>query len=71
MADVLAIAGLEGLEVQAGTEDMPDAYRHVPVAEEELALNIVGVWDPKAKAMRYQVLYGHVFGKAAAVINFH
>ena len=32
---------------------------------------MVAVWDPKGQRCLYQTVYGHVFGKAAAVINFH
>jgi hypothetical protein len=36
-----------------------------------LAQNIVAVWDPSTGEPRYQEIFGHVFGKSAAVINFH
>ena len=60
-----------GAVVETGTEDMPDAYRFVPAAPEELRCNIVGVFDPVRKVHLYQEVFGHVFGRSAAVINFH
>ena len=60
-----------GAAVKSGTEDMPDAYRYVPAHPAEEPFNIVSVWDPVAQGPRFQVVYGHVFGRAAAVINFH
>jgi hypothetical protein len=50
---------------------MPDAYRFVPIAPAELSQNIVAVWDPVSGQPMFQEIYGHVFGKSAAVINFH
>jgi hypothetical protein len=56
---------------ETGTEDMPDAYRFVPIRPDELAQNIVAVWDPETGKPMFQEIYGHVFGKSAAVVNFH
>jgi hypothetical protein len=70
----LRVPGPEGprpLEAETGTEDMPDAYRFVPIKPSELAQNVVAVWDPATGEPRYQEIFGHVFGKSAAVINFH
>jgi hypothetical protein len=50
---------------------MPDAYRFVPIRPDELAQNIVAVWDPDTGQPMFQEIYGHVFGKSAAVVNFH
>ena len=58
-------------QAETGTEDMPDAYRFVPIAPAELAQNVIAVWDPKTGLPMFQEIYGHVFGKSAAVINFH
>jgi hypothetical protein len=59
------------LTAETGTEDMPDAYRFVPIVPEELSQNVVAVWDPQTGQPMFQEIYGHVFGKSAAVINFH
>ena len=56
---------------ETGTEDMPDAYRFVPIRPAELSQNIVAVWDPDTGQPMFQEIYGHVFGKSAAVVNFH
>ena len=62
---------IPGATMETGTEDMPDAYRFVPAAPEELRCNVVGVYDPVRRCHLYQEVYGHVFGRSAAVINFH
>ncbi len=58
-------------DAETGTEDMPDAYRFVPIMPAELSQNIVAVWEPSTNRPLFQEIYGHVFGKSAAVINFH
>ena len=63
--------GLGGVGVRTGTEDMPDAYRYVPCHPEEAPFNVVAVWDHQLGQARYQVVHGHVFGRGAAVVNFH
>jgi hypothetical protein len=57
--------------VETGGEDLPDAYRWVPNAEEDHSVNVVGMWDSRVQMWVYQVVYGQVFGKAAAVVSFH
>ncbi len=60
----LRVPGPEGprqLEAETGTEDMPDAYRFVPIKPSELAQNVVVVWDPTAGEPRYQDLFGIVW----------
>ena len=59
------------LRAETGTEDMPDAYRFVPIAPEELAQNVIAFWDTLTDQPMFQDIYGHVFGKPAAVLNFH
>ena len=66
VADALAQQTLE-----TGGEDMPDAYRWVPAHPGEGALNVVATWCPASRAWVFQEMYGQVFGRAAAVINFH
>ena len=70
-SQALEAIGLRGCGVATGTEDMPDAYRFVPCHPDENAFNVVSVWEVDAREPRFQVMYGHVFGRAAAVINFH
>ena len=59
------------LRAETGTEDMPDAYRFVPIVPAELSQNIVAVWGPESGQPVFQEIFGHVFGKSAAIINFH
>ena len=62
---------MEQERLETGGEDLPDAYRWIPAAPTEGALNIVSVYDPEAGECRFQEVYGQVFGKAGAVVNFH
>ena len=50
---------------------MPEAYRWVPADPREGALNVIGTWSVDESCWLYQEMYGQVFGRAAAVINFH
>ncbi len=53
----LATAGAArwgALTAETGTEDMPDAYRFAPIGPEELAQNIVAVWDPRTGQAMFQ-----------------
>ena len=62
---------LQGHRAETGGEDMPDAYRWVPADPKEAHLNVVAVYDCDAKEWVFQVMHGQVFGRAAAVVNFH
>ncbi len=68
-------AGVEDLvaadHLETGGEDMPDAYRGVPCAPEDLAYNIVAVKPPDSESVLYQVMYGLMFGYSSAVKNFN
>ena len=59
---------VDELIIMSGSDDLKDAYRRVPVAADQLRLNVVGVHTPDG--WQYQVLYGHQFGMASAVLNF-
>ena len=69
---------IKKLTYQTGGEDMPDAYRWSPVRDEDHNVNIVGMFSPDADvlpdpsyAWLFQILWGHVFGLMAAVLNFN
>ena len=64
-------AVLEGLEVETGGEDLPDAFRWVPNAEEDNDVNIHGMHHEERGQWVYQVVYGMVFGKAVSVVAFY
>ena len=50
---------------------MPEAYRWAPADPKEGALNVIATWSVDDDCWMYQEMFGQVFGKAAAVINFH
>ena len=56
---------------ETGGEDMPEAYRWVPADPREGSLNVIATWSVDDKCWLFQEMYGQVFGRAAAVINFH
>ena len=62
---------LAGLQVESGGEDLPDAYRYVPVSAEDAGVNIIAVYDHRVQQWRYQEVFGNLFGMAAAVLNFN
>ena len=70
-SEALASVGFPGGELGSGTEDMPDAYRYVPAHPEEAPFNVVSVWNSAKGRAEYQTVFGHVFGRSAAVVNFH
>ena len=58
------------LQLLSGGEDMPDAFRSLPVAPEHLALNVAAVRDPSTWEWRFQVAWALLFGFSASVANF-
>ena len=50
---------------------MPDAYRWVPADPTEAHLNVVAAYDSATSSWLFQIMFGQVFGRAAAVVNFH
>ena len=65
------LPGLSQQTLETGGEDMPEAYRWVPAHPKEGALNVVAAWSVPDNCWMHQEIYGQVFGRAAAVINFH
>ncbi len=57
--------------VETGGEDMPEAFRWVPADPREGAFNIIAAFCPKDTSWKFQEMHGQVFGRGAAVINFH
>ena len=57
--------------LESGGEDLPEAYRWVPAHPKEGALNVVAAWSVNNICWMFKEMYGQVFGRAAAVINFH
>ena len=50
---------------------MPEAYRWVPADPREGPLNVIATWSVDDSCWLFQEMFGQVFGRAAAVINFH
>ena len=48
-----------------------DAYHGVPNASSELQFCVVAFLDTDKHEVRFAVSYGHLFGFAAAVVNFN
>jgi hypothetical protein len=76
MAQVARRLGMRAAEIaemwaDTGGEDMLDTYPWVPVDPQEGGLNIVAAWRGEIKEWAYQEVWGHVFGRSAAVNNFH
>ena len=66
-----AEAKLSRQELETGGEDMPGAYRWAAADPSEGALNVIATWSVDDNCWLFQEMYGQVFGRAAAVINFH
>jgi len=62
---------IQGVIIESGGEDMPDAYRWLPVEESDQCLNIVAAYDVERKAWTYQELFGMLFGLSSSVMNFN
>ena len=50
---------------------MPEAYGWVPADPREGSLNVIATWSVDDGCWLFQEMFGQVFGRAAAVINFH
>jgi len=57
--------------IESGGEDMPDAYRWLPVAEGDQCLNIVAAYDVDSQSWTYQEIFGMLFGLSSSVMNFN
>ncbi|CAJ1330278.1 unnamed protein product, partial [Effrenium voratum] len=58
------------LHFRLGTDDLPDAYRGLPVLDEHLPFSVVAIWVPH-RGWRYTVLWGLAFGLESAVVAFN
>ena len=56
--------------LQSGGEDLPDAYRSLPVAESDLCVNVVAITDPRSGDLRFQSCWALLFGWASSVWQF-
>ena len=54
-----------------GLDDMPDAYRGVPLHPDDSNVAIVAVWDEAIKAWKFAISRSMLFGLSAAVLHFN
>lgn len=54
-----------------GLEDLPDAYRGVPIHPEDQRACYVAVWHPKHKLWVFAASHAMLFGFASAVVAFN
>ena len=58
------------LRLRLGTDDLPDAYRGLPVCEPHQRFSIVAIFVPDC-GWRFTVLWGLAFGLESAVVSFN
>ena len=68
-AELRAAAGEARLEIQSGTDDLADAYRHVPCATPQFT--VFAVWSPDLQRTVFFTMPGFNFGLSAAVPQFN
>ena len=56
---------------ETGGEDLPNAYRHVPMVPEDSWASIVTYWDPSRAAPCFRRYFGLLFGLPNAVCSFN
>ena len=59
----------EKTQMRHGTDDWPDAYRHVPTCQ--MQYSVVTFWNEDESEIQYGLLFGHNFGLASAVLNYN
>ena len=57
--------------IWSGGEDLPNAYRHVPMNPEQSNMAIVAYYDHHVEAPRFRRYYGSLFGLPNAVCSFN
>lgn len=58
------------LDLRVGTDDLPDAYRGLPVAPEQMQFSYVAIFVPAA-GWRFTPMFGLAYGLESAVVNFN
>ena len=58
------------LVFHSGKEDMPDAFRSMPVRREDLRHNNVPIKCPVTKKVLVIAMYGALFGEGSSVFSF-
>jgi len=54
----------------SGTDDLPNAFRAIPVRPSDLWANVVAVRNPDTAVWHFQVVWATLFGLASSVIQF-
>ena len=54
-----------------GVEDLPDAYRGVPLRPEDAKIAVVAFWSAKLNSWAFAVSRAMLFSLSAAVIHFY
>ena len=58
------------LELRVGTDDLPDAYRGLPVCTDHQNVSIIAIWQP-SKGWSFMELFGLAYGLGSAVVAFN
>lgn len=58
------------LDARLATDDLPDAYRGLPVCTEHQAVSIISIWHP-SHGWQFMELYGLAYGLESAVVAFN
>ena len=58
------------LQVRLGTDDLPDAYRGLPVHPDHQRFSIISLFVPQ-QGWRFSLLFGLAFGLESAVVSFN
>ena len=58
------------LDLRIGTDDLPDAYRGLPVSDDHQRFSVVAIYIPST-GWRFSQLYGLAYGLESAVVNFN
>lgn len=76
MADYLVVMMISALfkrfpeRMKIGTEDMPSAYRQLPLPDGQTGTAIIAVYEPEAGEAKLFALFGQPFGAGHAVPSF-
>lgn len=61
---------LPWMDLRIGTDDLPDAYRGLPVCDEHMAFSAVAIYVPD-QGWRFSLLHGLAYGLESAVVHFN
>ena len=70
LAEKVGAREVKNFTLESGSEDLPNAYRSIPVSLQDLPINIVSAQDPKTLVWYFFIMYGLLFGFESSVIQF-